>query len=91
MFFHNGVFHTLQEVVDFYNFRDVAPRKIYQHTLQGQAVKYDDLPTQYRTNIDIQGPPFNRKLGDEPAMTSQEEADIIAFLKTLTDDYTPTP
>jgi cytochrome c peroxidase len=23
VFFHNGVFHALQEVLDFYNFRDV--------------------------------------------------------------------
>ena len=34
-------------------------------------------------------PPFNRHLGDTPAMTAQDEADIIAFLKTLNDGYKP--
>ncbi len=28
-FFHNGVFQTLQQVMDFYNFRDTNPEKIY--------------------------------------------------------------
>ena len=29
VFFHNGVYHTLKQVVDFYNLRSVAPEKIY--------------------------------------------------------------
>ena len=29
VFFHNGVFHQLQQVMDFYAFRDVAPAKVY--------------------------------------------------------------
>jgi cytochrome c peroxidase len=32
-------------------------------------------------------PPFDRHLGDRPAMTPEEEQDIIAFLQTLTDRY----
>ncbi len=28
-FFHNGVFQTLQQVLDFYNFRDTNPEKVY--------------------------------------------------------------
>ena len=38
-------------------------------------------------NVDVTDPPFNRRPGDKPAMTAQDEADIIAFLKTLTDGY----
>jgi hypothetical protein len=43
----------------------------------------------YRANVDVADPPFDRHLGDPPAMTAQDEADIIAFLKTLTDGYQP--
>jgi cytochrome c peroxidase len=34
-------------------------------------------------------PPFDRHFGDTPAMTAQDEVDIIAFLQTLTDGYQP--
>jgi cytochrome c peroxidase len=53
--------------------------------------KHDDLPQKYHANIDVSDPPFERHLGDTPAMTAQDEADIIAFLKTLTDGYQVEP
>lgn len=84
VFFHNGVFTTLQQVMDFYAFRDVAPQKVYLH-----GAKYDDIPPQFRASVDVVDPPFDRHLGDQPAMTEQDESDIIAFLKTLTDGYRP--
>jgi cytochrome c peroxidase len=86
-FFHNGVFHSLQQVMDFYAFRDVAPDKIYPVAADGSIEKYNDIPARYRANVDITDPPFDRKPGDPPAMTPQEETDIIAFLGTLTDGY----
>ena len=89
VFMHNGVYHTLEQVLDFYNFRDVAPEKIYLRAAGGSIAKYDDIPAKYRANIDVADPPFDRKPGDQPAMTPQNEADIIAFLKTLTDGYQP--
>lgn len=88
-FFHNGVFHTLQQVLDFYNFRDTNPEKIYPRGADSTVQKYDDIPEAYRANVDVADPPFDRHLGDEPAMTAQDEADITAFLKTLTDGYKP--
>ncbi|MGE5157778.1 MAG: cytochrome-c peroxidase [Gemmatimonas sp.] len=88
-FFHNGVFHTLQEVLDFYDFRDTDPEKVYPRGTDGSLQKYDDLPEAYRANVDVADPPFDRHLGDQPALTAQDEADIIAFLKTLTDGYKP--
>jgi cytochrome c peroxidase len=90
-FFHNGVFTSLRQAMDFYAFRDVAPRKVYPIGPDGQAAKYDDLPPRFRANVDVVDPPFDRQPGDEPAITEQEEADIIAFLRTLTDGYTPSP
>ena len=89
VFFHNGVFHTLQEVMDFYNFRDTNPEKVYPVSADGKVQKYNDLPSQYHVNVDVADPPFDRKLGGTPAMTAQDEADIIAFLQTLNDGYKP--
>ena len=87
VFFHNGVFRTLQQVMDFYAFRDVQPEKVYPRGPDGQVAKYDDIPPRYRANIDVVDPPFDRHPGDPPAMTEQDERDIIAFLRTLTDGY----
>lgn len=87
VFFHNGGFRTLQQVLDFYDFRDTEPQKVYPLGANGEVHKFDDLPARYRSNVDITDPPFDRKLGEPPAMTPQDEADIIAFLGTLTDGY----
>jgi cytochrome c peroxidase len=86
-FFHNGVFSTLEQVMDFYNFRDTNPEKVFRRAADGTVQKYDDLPQKYHANVDVTDPPFDRHPGDKPAMTEQDEADIIAFLKTLTDGY----
>jgi cytochrome c peroxidase len=88
VFFHNGEYHTLQQVLDFYDFRDTNPEKIYP-VVNGKAQKFNDIPAPYQANVDIVDPPFNRNQGDTPAMSAQDEADIIAFLNTLTDGYTP--
>lgn len=90
-FFHNGVFKTLDEVLDFYNFRDTDPQKVYPRAADGTVQKYNDIPKRYWVNVDVADPPFDRHLGEKPAMTDQDEADIIAFLKTLTDGYQPKP
>ena len=88
-FFHNGVFRTLQEVMDFYNLRDTRPEKVYPVAADGKVQKYNDIPVKYHDNVDVADAPFNRHLGEALAMTDQDEADIIAFLKTLQDGYKP--
>lgn len=88
VFMHNSAFHTLQQVLDFYNFRDTNPEKIYP-TVAGKVQKFNDLPKAYWENVDRTDPPFNRKLGEAAAMSAQDEADIIAFLHTLNDGYAP--
>ena len=77
-------------MLDFYNFRDSEPQKIYPRLADGTVAKYDDIPPRYRRNVDVTDPPFDRRRGDAPAMTTQDEHDIIAFLRTLTDGYRPT-
>ena len=88
-FFHNGVFQTLQQVMDFYNFRDTNPEKVYPLGADGKVEKYNDIPVQYHGNVDVSDPPLNHHPGDVPAMTAQDETDIIAYLQTLDDGYPP--
>jgi len=87
VFFHNGVFRSLQQVMDFYNFRDVSPEKAFPLGADGKPSRFDDIPVAYRGNIDVQDPPFDRHPGQAAAMSEQDEADIIAFLKTLNDGF----
>jgi cytochrome c peroxidase len=87
VFFHNGVFRTLRQVMDFYVFRDIQPQRVYPRGADGAVQIYNDLPARYRVNVDKIDPPFDRKAGEKPAMTAQDEEDIIAFLNTLTDGY----
>lgn len=89
VFFHNGVYHDLRQVLRFYNFRDVDPGRIYPRDAAGHVLKYDDLPRRYWANIDVADAPFDRRLGEKPPLTDDEMADIIAFLGTLNDGYKP--
>jgi cytochrome c peroxidase len=76
-YMHNGYFKSLKEVVHFYNTRDILP-----------VCKPDDPgkkvicwpPAEYSTNVN------KRQLG-HLKLTDQEENDLVAFLKTLTDNY----
>jgi cytochrome c peroxidase len=89
-FFHNGVMHSLKEVLDFYVERDTDPGKYYYPAADGKFTKFDDLPERYRGNVNVE-PPFDRHPGDAPALTEQDRADIIAFLRTLNDGYRDGP
>jgi cytochrome c peroxidase len=83
-FFHNGVFHTLKQVLEFYAERDTSPEKFYPRNPDGSVRKFDDLPLEYHANVSIE-PPFNRHAGDKPALSEYEIDDVIAFLQTLND------
>jgi cytochrome c peroxidase len=85
-FFHNGVFHTLNEAVAFYALRDTNPEKFYPPGSGGAVMKFNDLPQEYRGNIDVE-PPFGRKPGEPPALSDEEIEAVVAFLGTLTDGY----
>lgn len=85
-FFHNGVFHSLKEVLRFYAERDTNPEKWYAPGPDGSVRKFDDLPPEYIVNVNVE-PPFDRKLGDQPRLSEQDMDDIVAFLQTLNDGY----
>lgn len=76
-YMHNGYFKSLNEVVHFYNTRDVLPR--CRPGDPGEKVTCWP-PPEDPTNIN------RRQLGNLK-LTDQEEGDIVAFLKTLTDGY----
>ncbi len=63
---HNGVFATLEEIVNFYNTRDIASKAW--------------APAEITVNVNTE------ELGNL-GLTASEEADLIAFMKTLTDNY----
>lgn len=63
-YFHNGFFTTLEEVVHFYNSRDV------------EAFPAPEFPAT-----------VNRTELGNLQLTKEEEADIVAFLRTLSDGY----
>lgn len=90
VYFHNGVFRRLDDVVRFYATRDTAPEKWYPRSAGGGTLKFDDLPVEYWTNLD-RLVPFDRRAGDEPALSEADIRDIVAFLRTLTDGYRPRP
>ncbi len=85
-FFHNGVFSRLAEAVRFYALRDTDPQRFYPRDANGQVRKFDDLPARFRKNVNMETP-FGRKPGDRAAFSEAEIADVVAFLKTLTDGY----
>jgi len=75
-FFHNGVFHRLEDVLRFYAQRDSAPKRFYA------GDKYDDLPPAYRDNVETDAPFGNSR---RASLSEADIADLVVFLRTLTD------
>jgi cytochrome c peroxidase len=81
-FGHNGYFKTLEGIVHFYNTRDVKPQCLGPYT-EAAALAADCWPApEVPENVNTD------ELGDL-GLTPEEEADIVAFLKTLSDGYQP--
>jgi cytochrome c peroxidase len=93
VFFHNGVFNSLTDVVNFYNSRDTNPASLYP-TVNGVVKKFNDLPAAYIANLDTLDVPFTGPVigtplpvGGTQYMTAQNMSDLVCFLETLTDGY----
>lgn len=90
VFFHNGRFNNLRDVLGFYVRRDTHPEQWYPRAPDGSVEKFDDLPAAYRKNVNVTEGPYDRRPGMAPALSEQEIDDVISFLGTLTDaDLTP--
>jgi cytochrome c peroxidase len=79
-YMHNGAFKSLRDVVAFYATRATDPKRWYK-----SGTKFEDVPAQYRGNVNIASIPYNRREGDVPALSEQEIDAIVAFLRTLSD------
>ncbi len=75
---HNGYFKTLKEIVHFYNSRDALPVCTGTDTRGATCWAAAEVPATVN----------NTELGNL-GLTDAEEDAIVAFLKTLTDGYTP--
>ncbi|HZZ94765.1 MAG TPA: cytochrome c peroxidase [Usitatibacter sp.] len=83
-FMHNGFFTSLRDVVAFYATRDSNRVRWY-----GSAAQFDDVPANYRANVDLALVPF-RPSAAVPVPLDEHEIDAItAFLGTLDDGYGP--
>ncbi|MGH7070526.1 MAG: hypothetical protein ACREFO_10990 [Acetobacteraceae bacterium] len=87
-FFHNGVFHSLNDVVAFYVTCDTDPGRWDPKRADGTIAVFDDLPAAYRDNLN-RDPPFGGHPGDPPALDNAEIDAIVALLGTLTDGWHP--
>ena len=85
VFFHNSRFTILREALGFYVRRDTNPEEWYPRAADGSINKFDDLPAQYKANVNLTEAPYNRQPGMQPALSAEEIDDVIAFLHTLTD------
>jgi cytochrome c peroxidase len=84
-FFHNGRFHSLREVLEFYVQRDTNPEKWYGRGPGGRVEKFDDLPVALRGNVDVVDEPLTRHPGQAPVWNARDIDDVRAFLNALTD------
>ncbi|WP_305909622.1 hypothetical protein Q9L42_004495 [Methylomarinum sp. Ch1-1] len=75
---HNGVFKTLEEIVHFYNTRDVLG--FVSDINDPQFAKNGWPAPEIEQNVNID------ELGNL-MLSAEEEAALVAFLKTLTDGY----
>lgn len=82
VFFHNGRFNSLTQVLDFYNTRDSDPARWYP-TVDGVVQRFDDLPPDLRGNVATQAP-FGSAT---PRMSPSELQDLQCFLETLSDGH----
>jgi cytochrome c peroxidase len=75
---HNGVFKTLEQIVHFYNTRDTLKKVADNSSPEFGKTAWAEPEIAENVNTD--------ELGNLELTTSEEKA-IVAFLKTLTDDY----
>lgn len=79
-YMHNGYFKTLEGVVRFYNTRDVWPACENDLVTEADALAAKCWPApEVAANVNAD------ELGNLK-LTAQEEADLVAFLKALTDE-----
>lgn len=87
-YMHNGYFRNLRDVVDFYSTRDTRPERWYP-TVEGEIAKFNDLPPELVGNVNTSEVPYDRAPGQAPHLSPREIEQVVAFLRTLSDGYSP--
>ena len=64
--------------------RDTNPERWYPG-----GNKFDDLPPRYRSNVNTEEVPYDRRRGEAPRLSPEEIDAVVAFLGTLTDGFAP--
>jgi len=90
VFFHNGKITSLRDAIAFYATRDTDPAHWYGRDQDGRIHKFNDLPEQYRDNVNQREKPYDRGFGRTPRLSEEDITYIEAFLNTLTDGYSLT-
>ena len=86
VFFHNGQIKNLRDAVAFYFSRDTQPEQWYPVKADKRVAKFNDLPARYHLNVNVEEVPYGGKRGGKPALSDEEIDDVVAFLRTLTDE-----
>ena len=89
VFFHNGKFDNLRDVLRFYVQRDTNPELWFPYAADGSIWKFNDLPAAYTGNVNTKEVPYNRQRGMAAALSADEIEDVLKFLGTLNDGYKP--
>ena len=76
-YMHNGIFNSLEAVVHFYNTRDV-PGAGWE--INGVFQTWAQLGKEVNLNVEIHG-------AGNLGLTAAQEADLVAFMKTLSDGW----
>jgi cytochrome c peroxidase len=76
-YMHNGVLNSLEQVVHFYNTRDVPGAG---WTIDGVFKTWAQLGREVNLNVEIHG-------AGNLGLTAAQEADLVAFMKTLSDGW----
>lgn len=86
-YFHNGRYQSLVEVMQFYQWRERHPERIYVASAGSKPNKYNDLPDRWHAAVPQLVPFVNSARGE---LSATDVADIIQFLCALTDGYDET-
>jgi cytochrome c peroxidase len=84
-YFHNGAIASLRDAVAFHATRDTDPTRWYATPKGGEPDKFDDLPSAYKVNVNVEAVPFDREPGQAPRLDDGDIDALVAFLNTLTD------
>lgn len=76
-YMHNGILNSLEAVVHFYNTRDLPGAG---WTFDGVFKTWAQLGREVNLNVEIHG-------AGNLGLTAQQEADLVAFMKTLSDGW----